>query len=152
MFEHFTDMARRSVVLSQEAARRLGSDEIGTEHLLLGISQTPPGRDALEELTIGPAAIEARVPVVGPPGPDTGHPYVPFSPDAKRSLESALHVSLDLGATEIEPRHLIVGIAMVSESSGARLLDELGADLDLVRDALAAGVHTSEPRRRWWRR
>ncbi len=37
MFERFTDRARRVVVLSQEEARMLNSDHIGTEHILLGL-------------------------------------------------------------------------------------------------------------------
>jgi ATP-dependent Clp protease ATP-binding subunit ClpA len=37
MFERFTKPARESVVQAQEAARRLGDDYIGVEHLLLGL-------------------------------------------------------------------------------------------------------------------
>jgi ATP-dependent Clp protease ATP-binding subunit ClpA len=37
MFERFTTPARRSVELAQDAARRLGDDHIGVEHLLLGV-------------------------------------------------------------------------------------------------------------------
>ncbi|HYT25159.1 MAG TPA: Clp protease N-terminal domain-containing protein [Actinomycetota bacterium] len=37
MFERFTRQAREVVVGAQGAARRLGDDRIGTEHLLLGL-------------------------------------------------------------------------------------------------------------------
>ena len=37
MWEPFTERARRSIVLAQEEAQRLGNNYIGTEHLLLGI-------------------------------------------------------------------------------------------------------------------
>jgi ATP-dependent Clp protease ATP-binding subunit ClpA len=37
MFERFTEDARQVVVRAQEEARRLHSDHIGTEHLLLGL-------------------------------------------------------------------------------------------------------------------
>ena len=36
MWEPFTERARRSIVLAQEEARRLGSDAIGTEHVSRG--------------------------------------------------------------------------------------------------------------------
>ena len=44
MFEHFTGSARVSVVLAQEEARELNSDEIRPEHLLVGVLQSA-GRD-----------------------------------------------------------------------------------------------------------
>src|SRR4029453_1857546 len=37
MFERFTKPAREVVVAAQEAARRLGDDHVGDEHLLLGL-------------------------------------------------------------------------------------------------------------------
>jgi ATP-dependent Clp protease ATP-binding subunit ClpA len=44
MFERFSGSARVSVVLAQEAARELNSDEIRPEHLLVGVLQSA-GRD-----------------------------------------------------------------------------------------------------------
>jgi ATP-dependent Clp protease ATP-binding subunit ClpA len=40
VFERFTELAKRSVVASQDAALSLGHDFIGTEHLLLGLAVT----------------------------------------------------------------------------------------------------------------
>jgi ATP-dependent Clp protease ATP-binding subunit ClpA len=40
MFELFTELARRAIVASQDAALSLGHDFIGTEHLLLGLTVT----------------------------------------------------------------------------------------------------------------
>lgn len=37
MFGRFTERAQRVIVLSQEEARRLGHNVVGTEHLLLGL-------------------------------------------------------------------------------------------------------------------
>ncbi|HYX60714.1 MAG TPA: Clp protease N-terminal domain-containing protein, partial [Streptosporangiaceae bacterium] len=37
MFERFTDRARHVVVLAQREAKTLGHDNIGTEHILLGL-------------------------------------------------------------------------------------------------------------------
>jgi ATP-dependent Clp protease ATP-binding subunit ClpA len=41
MFERFTTDARRVVVSAQETARDLGHHELGDQHLLLGLLQTP---------------------------------------------------------------------------------------------------------------
>lgn len=40
MFDQFTELAKRAVVSSQDAAIALGHDFIGTEHLLLGLIST----------------------------------------------------------------------------------------------------------------
>jgi ATP-dependent Clp protease ATP-binding subunit ClpA len=37
MFDRFTDLAKRAIVASEDAALSLGHDFIGTEHLLLGL-------------------------------------------------------------------------------------------------------------------
>ena len=38
MFERFTELAKRAIVLSQDEAIELGHDYIGTEHLLIGLA------------------------------------------------------------------------------------------------------------------
>ena len=43
MFEHFTDGARRILVLAQEEARNLHDGPIGPEHLLLGMLREGEG-------------------------------------------------------------------------------------------------------------
>jgi ATP-dependent Clp protease ATP-binding subunit ClpA len=40
VFERFTELAKRAIVASQDAALSLGHDFIGTEHLLLGLVST----------------------------------------------------------------------------------------------------------------
>ncbi len=40
MFDRFTELAKRAVVASQDAALSLGHDFIGTEHILLGLACT----------------------------------------------------------------------------------------------------------------
>ena len=41
MFEKFTNLAKRSITLSQDEAITLGHDFIGTEHMLLGLVRVP---------------------------------------------------------------------------------------------------------------
>ena len=43
MFEKFTNLAKRSITLSQDEAIALGHDYIGTEHMLLGLARVPEG-------------------------------------------------------------------------------------------------------------
>ena len=57
MFDRFTELARRAVVASQDAALALGHDFIGTEHLLLGLAATAgTASEVLRENGVGLAA------------------------------------------------------------------------------------------------
>ncbi len=60
MFERFTSQARAVVMAAQAAARRLGDDHIGDEHLLLGLLAEDTGMAAtvLADLGVTAAAVE----------------------------------------------------------------------------------------------
>src|SRR5665213_1676314 len=62
MWEPFTERARRSIVLAQEEAQRLGNNYIGTEHILLGIISEGESLAAkvLETLGVNPAKVRQR--------------------------------------------------------------------------------------------
>jgi ATP-dependent Clp protease ATP-binding subunit ClpA len=69
MFERFTKPARECVVMAEQAARDLGHDWIGTEHLLLGVAEQPAGLAGrvLRDLGATPEDLRAEVlRVVGP--------------------------------------------------------------------------------------
>jgi len=69
MFERFTEEARHGVVAAQAAARELGHDWLGCEHLLLGLAErtATPAADVLASLGAGPSDLRvAIVQVVGP--------------------------------------------------------------------------------------
>jgi len=62
VFERFTTDARRVVVSAQETARDLGHHELGDEHLLLGLLQTPGlAADVLREAGADPVAVRDAV-------------------------------------------------------------------------------------------
>ncbi|MBP7868698.1 MAG: hypothetical protein KA002_01400, partial [Firmicutes bacterium] len=43
MFGSFTERAQRVLILSQEEARKLGHNFVGTEHILLGLAREGQG-------------------------------------------------------------------------------------------------------------
>ena len=63
MFERFTKQARAVVLAAQGAARRLGDDHIGTQHLLLGLLAEDTGVAAtvLADLGVITAAVEEEL-------------------------------------------------------------------------------------------
>lgn len=58
--------------------------------------------------------------------------HLPFTADAKKSLELALREAIRLGSKEIDGRHLLLGLTR-AESPARRVLSDAGADLERIR-------------------
>jgi ATP-dependent Clp protease ATP-binding subunit ClpC len=79
VFERFTERARQVVVLAQEDARTLRHNDIGTEHLLLGLLREEDGVAAsvLESLDVTVERVRAQVVTVQAIGVQNGRgPYL----------------------------------------------------------------------------
>ncbi len=134
MFESFTDRARRAVVLAQEEARFLDHDHIGPEHLLLGvIHEESYAATALGSIL--PTLHDGRDKVRENLGQTGGSPsaHLPFTPEAKRTLELSLLQASRLGHGNVGPEHILLGL--LGEEGGAtfRILAQLGADPSSVQ-------------------
>jgi ATP-dependent Clp protease ATP-binding subunit ClpC len=140
MFERFTDRARRVLVLAQEEARLQNHSFIGTEHILLGLihEEEGIGAQALRRcgITIETArsAVAETIGVAG--GPPSGSP--PFTPRAKKVLELALREALQLGHSYIGTEHLLLGVIREGEGVAATIIQDLGAELDQLRQEVMA--------------
>jgi ATP-dependent Clp protease ATP-binding subunit ClpA len=134
----FTQAARSAVVAAQEEVRTLGHTEVGSEHVLLGLLRE--GGELARAVAKPPLGIRVdevrkRVTELRPPG-DPPRGQIAFSPHAKQALEAALRESLALHLGHIGPEQVLLGIAAVEESAGARILRDLGADRDALRAVL----------------
>jgi ATP-dependent Clp protease ATP-binding subunit ClpA len=135
MFERFTDEARRVVVLSQEEARSLGHAQIGTEHLLLGLvhEQRSEVTGVLVELGVDVRAVQHAVRAVVGRGAGPSPSHLPFSRQAKKSLELALRECMQLGDREIRPIHIMLGLLRVGDGVAVTVLTRQGVELEDVR-------------------
>lgn len=99
MFERFTEKAIKVVMLSQEEARRLGHNFVGTEQILLGLIGEGTGLAAKTLKAIGINLKDARIEVEKITGRGSGFVAVeiPFTPRAKRVLELSLEEARLLG-------------------------------------------------------
>jgi hypothetical protein len=121
VFERFTERARLVVVYAQEEARGLGHRRIGAEHLLLGVV-------GVEEAIL-PAGLEDIRARIGK-GSDGWSSQIPFTSGAKASLERAAREAVALGDTDIEPAHILLGLAEEPEAVLAA-----GATSERMREA-----------------
>src|SRR5437870_1783918 len=135
MFERFTDRARRVVVLAQEEARMLNHNYIGTEHLLLGLIHEGEGvaAKALESMNISLEGVRQQVEEIIGQGQAAPTGHIPFTPRAKKVLELSLREALQLGHNYIGTEHILLGLIREGEAVAAQVLQQLGADLNRVR-------------------
>src|ERR1700691_5228841 len=135
MFERFTDRARRVVVLAQEEARTLGHDQVGTEHVLLGLLDEGEGLAAkvLESLGIGSEAVRQRVAEIVGRGEQAPSGHIRFTEQTKDVLKLSLNEALQLGHNYIGTEHILLGLLREREGVAARVLTGLGADVQSAR-------------------
>jgi ATP-dependent Clp protease ATP-binding subunit ClpA len=142
MFERFTSQARRVIVRSQEEARDLEHNFIGTEHILLGILSADQESVATRVLASHGLTLEvARTEVVGIVGRGKTKPsgHIPFTPRAKKTLELALRAALQLHHNYIGPEHILLGLIREGEGVGPQILRD-HAELDLIREEVIEGL------------
>ncbi|MBV8222854.1 MAG: ATP-dependent Clp protease ATP-binding subunit ClpC, partial [Candidatus Eremiobacteraeota bacterium] len=135
MWEPFTERARRSIVLAQEEAQRLGNNYIGTEHILLGIISEGESLAAkvLETLGVNLAKVRAEVEAIVGRGGQTVQQEMVFTPRAKRVIELAFEEARQLNHNYIGTEHLLLGLIREGEGVAARVLTNLGVDPAKVR-------------------
>jgi ATP-dependent Clp protease ATP-binding subunit ClpA len=146
MFERFADASRRVVVYAQEESRVRGDRYIGSAHLLLGLLHI--GDDTAAVATDGGVTIaqgrewlsEHR----GRPRAGAVAGHIPFTADAKRTLEEALRVADEGGHRAIDTADLLVGLLAVPDTTARRLLDGLGVDSQRLEARLRALPRTAQ--------
>ena len=127
MFEHFTDSARRILVLAQVEARNLHQRSVGPEHLLLGMLREGEGiaakalSDAGADFSRARAAIEehGRKQTGRVPGPES------FSRVTLRVLERSLEISWVQADGGIDTEHLLVALLEQADETTEAVLAEL---------------------------
>ena len=147
MFERFTAYARHTVVLSQEEARRMNHNYIGTEHILLGLIGEPAGvaYRVLEAhgITLKGARQEVTELIgLGKEAQRSGH--IPFTPRAKKTLELALREALQLKHNYIGTEHILLGLIREGDGVAAQIMRK-HADLMEIRMALLDAVPAGKP-------
>jgi ATP-dependent Clp protease ATP-binding subunit ClpA len=141
MFERFTDRARRAVVRTQQEARQLHHNYIGTEHILLGLLGEPEGVAGRVLDGFGMTLDGVRhevVAMIGEGQHDVKH-RLPFTPRAKKVLELALREALQLHHNYIGTEHILLGLIREGDGVAAQIMRKHG-DLSVIRAAVVVAV------------
>ena len=147
MFERFTEKAIKVIMLAQEEARRLGHNFVGTEQVLLGLIGEGTGVAAKTLKSMGVTLKDARAEVEKIIGRGSGFVAVeiPFTPRAKRVLELSWDEARQLGHNYIGTEHLLLGLIREGEGVAARVLENLGVDLNKIRTNVVKMLGESKP-------
>jgi len=134
MFERFTEDARRAVFYGNEEASRSGASCIEAEHLLLGILRScQPEFLASLHLTQIESMLRSRLP--SQPRP-TATRNLALSNQNKRILAYAAEEAVRLNSSEIDSRHLLLGVLREPSSVAATVLHSQDLNLSKVRELL----------------
>ncbi len=141
MFERFTGRARHAIVLSQEEARLLSHNYIGTEHVLLGLLGEPESIAGLVLEGFGFTRDGVRAEVEKRVGRGKKAPggHIPFTPRAKKTLELSLREALAIKHNYIGTEHILLGLIREGDGIAAQIMRDQ-ADLADIRAAVIAAV------------
>jgi len=137
MSNRFTERAQRVILIAQEEAKRLNHDYVGTEHILLGLIAL--GEDVaaqvLANLGVDLRRVRSEIEKIVGTGDNVmllGE--IPFTPRAKKVLEYAVEEAQHMGHSYVGTEHLLLGLIREEEGVAARVLENLGLRLDVVRE------------------
>ena len=142
----FTSTALGAIRLAQENAVRLGHCYVGSEHLLLGLACQ---EYSLAARLLGEAGADSRslraavVQLVGTgaPGPTLRQG---LTPRCCQVIRRAAEECRRLGGPAVGAEHLLLGVLLETESSGARLLGACEVDRESLRRAVYAALGGEE--------
>ena len=136
MEDRYTDGLKNAWKFAGEEASKLGSDYLGTEHLLLGIAheKDSAGGKILNSLGVTVEAVEPLLAGQGRSGFFSRRElYV--APRTKRVLEMALEEANDLGNSFVGTEHLLLAILREGSGVAMQILEHFGVTQEKLQKA-----------------
>lgn len=136
MEDRYTDGVKNAWKFAGEEASKLGSDYLGTEHLLLGIAheKDSAGGKILNSLGVTVEAVEPLLAGQGRSGFFSRRElYV--APRTKRVLEMALEEANDLGNSFVGTEHLLLAILREGSGVAIQILEHFGVTQEKLQKA-----------------
>jgi len=142
MFKRFSESAMQVVQAAQADCERTKGKAVGTEHLLLALTDDPESIAARALSSMGvnsqnvKTEMERTMPLPQVPGAE-GKPFAINEPTYSDCALEAFGRALDhcryFGGKEVRPEHLLLAVVDVHECGAVKILEELGANLSFLR-------------------
>jgi ATP-dependent Clp protease ATP-binding subunit ClpC len=117
----------------------LGENDVGTEHLALGLTRESdtPAAQILDRLGVPQARLRSEIEGQITRGPGNLGQEMQLTPQAKRSIDLAIEEARRSSNQYIGTEHLLLGLIGEEEGLGGKVLRKLGADVQRARTILA---------------
>jgi hypothetical protein len=139
VFERYAEKARRTVFFARYEASQLGSAEITSEHLLLGLLRDDKAVLRHLLLNVDYESVRHQIAATVQPG-DLKLPLnvdLPLAEDAKLVLKFAMEEADLLNMRHIGTEHLLLGMLRDADFPSATVLAKMGADFESLRTKAA---------------
>ncbi|HET7579152.1 MAG TPA: ATP-dependent protease ATP-binding subunit ClpC [Bacillales bacterium] len=145
MFGRFTERAQKVLALAQEEAVRLGHNNVGTEHILLGLVREGEGiaAKALIALGLETDKIQKEVETLIGRGQEAVQ-TIHYTPRAKKVIELSMDEARKLGHSYVGTEHILLGLIREGEGVAARVLNNLGISLNKARQQVLQLLGSNE--------
>ncbi|HKI54188.1 MAG TPA: ATP-dependent Clp protease ATP-binding subunit, partial [Anaerolineales bacterium] len=132
--ERFTQRARRVLSIAHQEAERAQNNNIGTEHLLLGLMEEEGGvaGRVLRELGMTADRVREVIRRVTTPSSSFDANRVELAAETQQVLEHAVEEARRLGHQYIGTEHILLGLVRV-DSTATEVLRRLGITSDQIR-------------------
>ncbi|NMA49606.1 MAG: ATP-dependent Clp protease ATP-binding subunit [Tissierellia bacterium] len=133
----FTEGAQKSILLSQEEAKKFNHNYVGTEHMLLGLIAEGQGIAAttLKEFGVTLENIRKQVYELVGAGEEKVE-LVGFTPRTKRVFEIASIEARNMGHSYVSTEHLLLGLIAEGEGIAATILRRMGVEPQKVAEKI----------------
>ena len=169
MWQRFTESAKKTVVYAQQEAARMGTKDVASEHLLIGLLRQvheqqgqvwpPAPKDNVQAADVASRVFSelgldvemARAEVARAPLRMTRtEGDFQLMPDAKQVIDLAYKEVRQLpappiGTRQIGTEHLLLGLIWGKTGLAGRILAQHGADLARARSYVTGGGHQEKP-------
>ena len=138
MFDKFDEQTVKTILASQQEARRQGHKFVDVEQLLLGLMSNPesvPFR-VLQRLGLKVQTVRKRINDTLGCGRDFVGVETPFTPRLQILFESALERARQSGKTMIDTRDLLLALAQVSDGIAGEILKDADITIDSITGAI----------------
>ena len=137
MFEHLSTRANKAMNLSQQIAREMNLDYVGSEHVLLGILEegTGPGALLLKEAGLTRTRIRQELERLAAQQMEetwvTGR--LPGTPHFMNVIAEAIEQARHLGHNYVGTEHLLLGLLKVRGCVAQKILSKSGMTLSKIQ-------------------
>lgn len=148
MFGGFTDSAQKALRLAQEYAQEQGFNYVGTEHILMGLSQSDgvAGQVLRDHGLTVQEIIQCAEQAVGKGDYNINESF-DFTPRSKRILEMSMQQAREMGQNYVGTEHILLALLREREGVAAHIVAQLAKPEEIVqglREKLAQGGEAAQ--------